>query len=160
MHILSHRASRIPILDNPDICVDFDQQEDLVEKLRIRMLFLIVTFLYGSTAFAQGTGGNVIQRAARGTLQPAKITTVSGGTIVTKTAPFFSGGALTAARAAFELTAAPPAGLASAGNVPLADLGQGTGTVGCGDRGDKHNQRVNQDCTFRRQAETDITFNP
>src|SRR5438128_2202226 len=48
----------------------------------------------------------------------------------------------------------------SRADVPLPDLGQSPGTLGCNQRGSRGNQRVNQDCTFRRQAETDIAFNP
>src|SRR5467141_3149418 len=34
------------------------------------------------------------------------------------------------------------------------------GTIGCSGRDSNGNKRVNQDCTFRRQAEETITFNP
>jgi len=34
------------------------------------------------------------------------------------------------------------------------------GTIGCNDRDSHGNVRVNQDCSFRRQAEEDITYNP
>jgi hypothetical protein len=33
-------------------------------------------------------------------------------------------------------------------------------TLGCGNRDSRGNVRVNQDCTYRRQAEVDITYNP
>ena len=33
-------------------------------------------------------------------------------------------------------------------------------TLGCGNRDSRGNVRVNQDCTYRRQAEEDITYNP
>lgn len=40
------------------------------------------------------------------------------------------------------------------------DLGIAASSLGCSDRNPSINVRVNQDCTFRRQAEPDIAFNP
>src|SRR5207237_10335891 len=41
-----------------------------------------------------------------------------------------------------------------------AHSGPGPGTLGCSRRRSHGNVRVNQDCSFRRQAEEDITYNP
>src|SRR5438093_1856350 len=114
------------------------------------------------TAFAQNRTGTLLQKAARGKLRAAQIVTVSGPTVVTRTAPFFSGGALAAARAAIDAAEdrQERADFGPGNDLPFADLGRSPGTLGCGDRDGHGNQRVNQDCTFRRQAETDITFNP
>ena len=40
------------------------------------------------------------------------------------------------------------------------DIGIGAGTLGCRNRNTNGNVRVNQDCTFRRNAENDIVYNP
>src|SRR5207248_853053 len=45
-------------------------------------------------------------------------------------------------------------------DLPTADLGSGPGSLGCPGRDSNGNKRVNQDCSFRRQAEETITFNP
>jgi hypothetical protein len=90
---------------------------------------------------------NHIKRAADGELRASTIT--SGG--ITKTAPFLSSGLLQAASEALD----------------RADAGSGTGslsisasTLGCLNRNTNGNVRVNQDCTFRRQAEEGIAVNP
>jgi len=124
-----------------------------VEKLRIWITASVFVFSLMSTAFAQGTTDSLRQQAVKGTLKPATINVASGGTVLTKRAPFFSGGLLAAV--------ATDAVDASAADGPRSPgLGLSSGTVGCGERDLNHNTRVNQDCTFRFQAEEGIVFNP
>jgi hypothetical protein len=129
-----------------------------VEKLRISITASVFAFsCWMSTAFAQGTTDSLLQQAMKGTLKPATINVASGSTILTRTAPFFSGGVLAAVRAA----AAGAAADAALANDPRSPgLGLSSGTIGCGERDSQGNTRVNQDCTFRRQAEEGIAFNP
>jgi hypothetical protein len=129
--------------------------EDVVENIRISLVASVFVFFCMNAAFAQEPSGSLLQQATRGILKPATINVARGATISTRTAPFFSGGLLAAARAA-----ADSAGAAPANDPRSPGLGLSSGTVGCGDRDSGHNTRVNQDCTFRRQAEESIVFNP
>ncbi len=127
----------------------------------------------GSTA-RQGGAGNPLKRAARGELRAATITTTTAsGASVTRTLPFISDDALQAAEESLCNDAAIPncderteaADGVGTGVDIGADSGNTTGsgpahTLGCGSRNSKGNARVNQDCSFRRQAEEDITYNP
>src|SRR5919197_2573814 len=111
--------------------------------------------------------------AAKGTLKPAQIT-VNG---VTKTMPFFSDGAVeTAAEAldngdrkeAADAVSNPNTSADTMPSVTNNQLGLAPLSWGCAKRdtntssttGGSGDQRANQDCTFRRQAEEDIVFNP
>jgi hypothetical protein len=117
------------------------------------------------------TGGDkprhVLADAAAGTLQPAVLTTTApdGGTIQ-KQMPFLSDAAIITAKAALnneEEDKAVGADLAAGGDFGAAGdaTGSGPGSLGCASRDKgKGNKRVNQDCTFRRQAEEDIAANP
>ena len=110
----------------------------------------------------------LLQQAATGALKPATLPISTAAGPATRTLPFFSSGLLNAAAEAMGSRTAPTAtaGLAPSSNLPITDLGLGKGTLGCGDRGaegqddGKDNVRVNQDCSFRRQAEEKIAFNP
>src|SRR4051812_8277284 len=97
------------------------------------------------------------RRAAEGTLRASIIDTGS----VTRTAPTLSAGVMIAA--ADELRE-EEADMASGndGNLSLsAPVAGSPGTLGCGERAKgRDNVRVNQDCSFRRQAEEGIAFNP
>ncbi|MBA3233878.1 MAG: hypothetical protein H0T17_08035, partial [Propionibacteriales bacterium] len=79
-----------------------------------------------------------------------------------QTLPFLSDGAVVAAQEALGITpssvrqASPSAAL----NAEPGNIGQSLGTLGCRNRTSNGNIRVNQDCTYRRQAEEDIVFNP
>jgi hypothetical protein len=98
-----------------------------------------------------------LKRAAKGLLRPAVIPTSAGGIGIAavpepqKKAPFFSGGLLNAASEALERADA------SSGE---GSLSVSQGSLGCAGRNTKGNVRVNQDCTYRRQAETTIAVNP
>jgi hypothetical protein len=115
--------------------------------------------------------------AAEGQLQPAHLDSkTSSGQTVSRTMPFFSAALIDAELAACaargvsgcdERVEGSDAGTGGDVGAP-PDLGQTPGTLGCSQRdrggGDEDrgggNVRVNQDCTFRRQAEEDITYNP
>jgi hypothetical protein len=92
-----------------------------------------------------------------------KVTAPSGRT-VTKRLPFFSGSTIQSMRDAMGLTTvrsqAEP--LNAPGSAPglTSNLAIERTTVGCGERNPDGNVRVNQDCTFRRQAEEKLVFNP
>ena len=88
---------------------------------------------------------------ATGRLRPATLN-VNG---VTKQLPGISGGITATAQEALGLqTGVSSAGTAS--RVPGAEVT----ALGCGGRAGTRNVRVNQDCTYRRQAETHIAANP
>src|SRR5438105_1635616 len=137
-------------------------EEDRVERLRMLTAASVFLFICTGTAFAQRPVGRLLEKAARGSLKRGQIPVMNGSTISAKPAPFFSSGilasALAATDAADERAAAADAGPAN--DLAFADLGVSPGTLGCGDRQNKGNVRVNQDCGFRRQAETSIVFNP
>ncbi len=106
----------------------------------------------------------VLHDAAVGKLQPAKLTfqvTEGGKTrTITRTAPFLSNGTLASAQEALGVNAA---GDRLGGADALSDdlVGAAPDTAGgCGTRNSAKNTRVNQDCSFRRQAEEEIAFNP
>jgi hypothetical protein len=112
---------------------------------------------------------SVIQDAATGKLKPAKIQLPNG---TARTAPFFSSGLLNAAKHALDTSPSDmrleESDFASGASIGHPDIGIGKGTLGCSERGsgessddgDARSVRVNQDCTFRRQAEEKIVFNP
>jgi hypothetical protein len=117
---------------------------------------------------------SVPKLAASGQLKPA-VATIGG---LTRTLPFLSGGTVATGqemlgtpRPASSKSGAISGGSATSGTSGTADdLGIAMHSYGCGARdlnpqtktlnGNSGNQRVNQDCTFRRQAEEEITFNP
>lgn len=125
--------------------------------------------MLGAVVFA-GAGGatggdkprHVLKDAASGDLKPAILNT---GT-VSKQMPFLSDAAIITAKAALnneEEDKAVGADIAAGGEFGLAGdaTGSGPGALGCASRDKgKGNKRVNQDCTFRRQAEEDIAANP
>jgi hypothetical protein len=114
----------------------------------------------GSIAIAQLGSNHVLLDAATGKIERAKITVqpAPNAAPITKTMPFYSGGALDAAEAASRLginrgEEALVSGINTSG-------GQAQNTVGCSNRTSGGNVRVNQDCTYRRQAEEKIVYNP
>ena len=76
--------------------------------------------------------------------------------------PSLSGGVLEAAIATKQAQQAAGANLAPSvsGSVSAGSLGIGTSSLGCTARNPDGSVRVNQDCTFRRQAEEIIKVNP
>jgi hypothetical protein len=130
---------------------------------RIMVMLSVLGLLAAPIAFAQETGKHIVADAATGKIRPAKITVQPGPNMapLTRTLPFFSSGPLMAAAAALhpEAGAAPEAFAAEANGASSAG-GQARNTVGCSDRTSNGNVRVNQDCTYRRQAEEKIVYNP
>jgi len=111
----------------------------------------------------------IAKQAAKGELKAAVLKTQvqqDGQTItVNRTMPFLSAGTIAAAQGALGVSAgderAQGADAAGTGqDLPAPDLGMTQGSLGCSNRDSNDNVRVNQDCTFRRQAEETITYNP
>jgi hypothetical protein len=100
----------------------------------------------GSAIAADG----VAKRAAQGRLPVPRIKTRAG----TRRVPSLSAALQQSAR---DELAGEQADRASGAEPPLA---VGNGTVGCPRRNPDGDIRVNQDCTFRRQAEEIVKFNP
>jgi hypothetical protein len=122
----------------------------------------------GSTLAADG-GESIARKAAKGKVKAAvlQMQVLKDGQIVTvtRTLPFLSAGTIAAAQQALGVTAgderAEEADAAGTGqDLPTADLGAAPGSLGCSGRDSNGNKRVNQDCSYRRQAEETITFNP
>jgi hypothetical protein len=120
----------------------------------------------GGTASAQEHRKHVLHDAASGELKPAKITVqpALNAAPITKTMPFFSGGTLKAAEAALssgvdrdEEASSDEGGPV---NTSFSGGGQVRNTIGCSERTSGDNVRVNQDCSYRRQAEEKIVYNP
>ena len=91
---------------------------------------------------------SVSQRIENGSLRPAYLK-VAGGL---KPMPFFSGGRLD--------TLLGSRTAVSAGTAARSVCGLAVDTLGCADRNRGRDVRVNQDCSYRRQAEEDIAVNP
>jgi hypothetical protein len=124
-------------------------------------LALVVAGLGGAAGGGKGSG-SVIERALSGELQPARIPAQVPNTKVqtTKPAPFFSAGLLASAAEAVAAANGGDRAAAVSDGAAAVPIGQEPRTVGCSKRNSNGNVRVNQDCSFRRQAEEDITFNP
>jgi hypothetical protein len=141
-----------------------------------RYLFaVLVTALTGSLLFGGIASGSkrarpihypsVIKQAALGRLQapsiPIRVRRHGRTVLVHRKVPFFSAGTLAATYGAIkgdeireeEADSGPEI-------VNPAHGGPGPGSLGCSRRRSHGNVRVNQDCSFRRQAEEDITYNP
>jgi hypothetical protein len=102
---------------------------------------------------------SILKQVAKGEFKTPIVQTKEGA----RKLPALSGSLVEAATSAFQ--AQGSAARAQAQAQSRAD-GAGSGlaasptTLGCGQRNTNGNVRVNQDCTFRRQAEESITFNP
>jgi len=97
----------------------------------------------------------VIKKAADGKIKPAVLNTGS----VIRTLPGISGGSLSAARFVVDQGFREEEADAASGT-DIQQLKITQGTLGCRARNTDGNVRVNQDCTFRRQAEELIKINP
>jgi hypothetical protein len=134
---------------------------------------LLVT---GGGPGAQNSGKGLIARhAAQGRLRAPTIkVTDSNGKVTERPLPFLSGGTLAAAEDALGVGAHDERLEGADASETAADagfsgsIGQSEGTLGCGRRArdgehegnlGARNVRLNQDCTFRRQAEEEITYN-
>jgi hypothetical protein len=117
------------------------------------------------TALAQQHSTHVLSDAVTGAIRPGTIPVQSAGNAAPtiKTMPFFSSGTLNAAAAALrDATDSGAQALADQSAVmgKSTSGGQAPKTVGCSERTSNANVRVNQDCTYRRQAEEKIVYNP
>lgn len=129
----------------------------------------------GLTVVAPSTGQAavpVVVKAAKGQLKrpTLPVKNAAGQVIGRKPVAFISNGTLAAASAGLqakaagaEVEGATDRLFAADGNIESATKGDAVikpGTLGCRKTYPNGNVRVNQDCTFRRQAEEDIIFNP
>ena len=109
---------------------------------------------------------SVIRQAALGQIRAAHINVRvrrhGRVTTVQRKMPFFSAGTLAAAYGAINGDELREEAADVNSHEANPDVGIGQGTVGCSKRLDhgKGNVRVNQDCTFRRQAEEENAYNP
>jgi hypothetical protein len=112
----------------------------------------VVPFISGNTASGGTQPIMVLRDAATGKLLPQSIPVQVKDQTLNRRLAWISAGALASAEQRLE----------GADATSDADLvGQTPNSaIGCGTRNTNGNVRVNQDCSFRRQAETDITFNP
>jgi hypothetical protein len=132
----------------------------------------VLAFAGGGPASSSAGDPGIARGAALGKIKPAKIVITSGGTTTTRTLPFISDGTIVAAQQALGVLAGDERAEgadAVGGDIDLDGAGGGGSTttgsgpahsLGCGGRTSAGNVRVNQDCTFRRQAEEEIVYNP
>src|SRR6266487_4420865 len=103
-------------------------------------------------------------RAVSGELRPAQIPVEGPKSALakTKSMPFFSAGLLASAAEAIGAQSGGDRATATGADRSAAgpSIGQAKETIGCLKRNSNGNVRLNQDCSFRRQAEEEITFNP
>ena len=106
-------------------------------------------------AAAQG----IVAQVERGTLQIHYVPTTGGGM---KALPTISGAMVTGLREAYlgSQAAAAPATAAGTAASAAPNIGLNAHSLGCGARNPDGSVRVNQDCSYRRQAEETIRFNP
>ncbi len=138
-------------------------------------LGVVVVLTTGGTA--TGSSSNqLIKDVVLGKVKAAKLdVSRAGDGSVTRTLPFISAGAVAAARDDLCAESAIPncderlQGADGSGDVSVDGSASGgqtsTGggpahTLGCGGRTSNGNTRVNQDCTYRRQAEEEQVYNP
>src|SRR3954451_7004692 len=129
--------------------------------MKRRLLAVAVVAALGATLVAQAptstATSSVSERVADGTLRPARLK-VDGGT---KRLPFFSGGRLESLALGGTATSGARTQPSLTGK-PAARAGAGIAvrSLGCAERNRGRNIRGNQDCTYRRQGETDIAVDP
>jgi hypothetical protein len=134
-------------------------------RLRVVAVIGVLGLLAGVALLPGGAAAekdSTVKRAAEGRLRPAVLITPAG---VARTIPSLSGGTITVAAQSLASREAENARddddrEESRGGPSAAGLGISQGALGCGRRNTDGNTRVNQDCSFRRQAETTITYNP
>jgi hypothetical protein len=123
--------------------------------MRNRLLWLVVPCMAALVLTVQNASSNsqpiVPKLIASGALRPAVIHTSAG----VKRLPFLSAGIV----ASIKEGSTHSASALSAGSTS-GDQGFSVGSLGCRERAGGRNVRVNQDCTYRRQAETAIASNP
>ncbi len=117
--------------------------------LVLTALALVAAYLSFPSIPALAQDG-LARRAATGDFKPPTIPTAQGP----RTLPSLSGGVVEAAKEQLAQQV-PTSGPQRAASEEIR-----AGTLGCRARNPDSNVRVNQDCTFRRQAEESIAFNP
>jgi hypothetical protein len=141
----------------------------LLALIAIGVLVVLGT---GGSASSGKEKGHIVKQAAQGTLQAATLSVTRDGVTTNRPMPFLSGSTINAAQDALceengvancdERAEAADSGTAA--DLGMGDIGISQGTLGCSKR-DKGvagagNVRVNQDCSFRRQAEEEINYSP
>jgi hypothetical protein len=139
------------------------------------LLAAVVAALTGSLLFGGIASGskrarpvhypNALKQAAQGKLRAASIpirVRRNGRTrIVQRKLPFFSAGTLAAVYGSIRGDELRKEAAGTDAQIQNPGHGNpGHGTLGCSTRDSHGNVRVNQDCSYRRQAEVDITYNP
>jgi hypothetical protein len=144
-----------------------------MKRARPRLLVFVLALSALATVLVLGGGGSalggrndrILKDAATGAIKPAEITTTDKhGNTVTRALPFFSDSVVLAAQEALGVVNGDER-LGAADATPdlatsFSDVGANKETLGCAKRDGKKGVRVNQDCSFRRQAEEEITYNP
>jgi hypothetical protein len=135
---------------------------------------MLIFMVGGPDAQSRGEG-LIARQAAQGSLRaPVLQIHHANGTTTTRRVPFLSASTVQAAEDAVGVSAQDERlegadAKEDASDAGFPSVGAAEGTVGCSERdrgGRDHgndggrNVRVNQDCTFRRQAEEEITYNP
>jgi len=133
--------------------------------LALFALALLFTAFGGGQAQSGDQHGQVLMQAALGKLRPPVITTTKNGETVKRVLPFVSDSTVQTVQDALKAQAGDERLEGADASPPIpssdfADIGGAKQTLGCTRRNSDGNQRVNQDCSFRRQAEEDITYNP
>ena len=137
----------------------------MVRTVKRSFMSVTVTLMLGFALPVCAQARHPLRDAAAGkiTAPTIKVTAPSGRT-VTKRLPFFSASTIQSMHDA--MGTATIRGQAEPLNAPgsapglTSNLAIERTTVGCGERNPNGNVRVNQDCTFRRQAEEKLAFNP
>src|SRR3954468_5472083 len=135
---------------------------------------MLIFMVGGPDAQSRGEG-LIARQAAQGSLRaPVLQIHHANGTTTARRVPFLSASTVQAAEDAVGVSAQDDRlegadATEDASDAGFPSVGAAEGTVGCSERdrgGRDHgndggrNVRVNQDCTFRRQAEEEITYNP
>lgn len=133
--------------------------------VRILALLAVVAALLATPSSPAAAKDSIIKRAARGQLRPTQLDVSAppgarsrtSAAPVIRTLPSLSNALVQAAQDDLREEEADAASGVNTGGV---DLGVSARTLGCRARNGDGNVRVNQDCTFRRQAEEIIKVNP
>jgi hypothetical protein len=109
-----------------------------------------------SSAIPAAAQGNILLKIAKGQFRTPSAQTKYG----LRKLPALSGSLVEAATSAYEAQQGQGQAQANSRANGNSGLGVSPETLGCGDRNSDGDVRVNQDCTYRRQAEEIIKFNP
>ncbi|HEX6350476.1 MAG TPA: hypothetical protein VF160_13930 [Candidatus Dormibacteraeota bacterium] len=128
--------------------------------MRRRALFLgvlVIVLGVGSAGVvpASADNENTIVKVAKGKVHAAQIPTAAG----LRTLPQISAGTVSAAQKAPDVDNTDVRADNTAEGSAIDSLGVARESLGCSDRNSDGDVRVNQDCTYRRQAEEIIKYN-